>query len=243
VLEEKKSKNADLESRRPLFFLLGLILGVALLFVALEFNSSELGDGDVEDLEALIDKEDKEDMIPYFKREDIQLLPPPPQEIKPKKENAKINIVDDSRNASPDEIAPSKEADNMGDEMEPESDDIPDTKEEVKPLPNPENPLNFQIVEELPEYPGGMTAFMKWLTKNLRYPVDAQKKKIQGQVTVQFFILPDGTIADASVIKGLYPSCDREVLRVIRMMPKWKPGTQHKKPVKSKFVIPVVFKL
>ena len=106
-----------------------------------------------------------------------------------------------------------------------------------------DNPLNFQVIERLPEFPGGMVEFMKWLTKNLSYPVIAQQQKIQGKVLVSFIINKDGTISSPKVVKSVSPELDREALRVIRIMPKWKPGEDHGKPCRTYFCIPVVFKL
>lgn len=84
---------------------------------------------------------------------------------------------------------------------------------------------------------------MKWLTKNLSYPVIAQQQKIQGKVLVSFIINKDGTISSPKVVKSVSPELDREALRVIRIMPKWKPGEDHGKPCRTYFCIPVVFKL
>jgi protein TonB len=106
-----------------------------------------------------------------------------------------------------------------------------------------DNPLNFHVVEDLPQFPGGAGEFMKWLTKNLRYPVDAERQKIQGKVVVQFIVSKDGTVGNIEIVKSLDPSCDREALRVLRMMPKWKAGIQDGKPCRTKVCIPIVFRL
>jgi len=238
-MEIKKSKKADLERRRPWFFLMGALAAAAMMFVILEINTPESDDANLDDLESLIDK-DKEDFIPFFKREDIQPVVVQ-QKAKPKIE--KVVEAEEATEEQPTELAPTEETEGTEEEIEEPMEEVPEEATKPKPIAQPDNPLNFQVVEQLPEYPGGMTAFMKWLTKNLKYPRDAQLKKIEGQVTVQFFVEPDGTIANASVIKKLHPSCDREVLRVMRMMPKWKPGTERDKPVRAKIVIPVVFKL
>ena len=106
-----------------------------------------------------------------------------------------------------------------------------------------EEPIQFRIVEQYPEFPGGMTEYMKWLTRNLRYPDIARSQKIQGKVVVQFIVNQDGTIADAKVVKSVNPHLDREAMRVIRMMPSWKPGIQDNKPCKTMVAVPIVFKL
>ena len=99
------------------------------------------------------------------------------------------------------------------------------------------------VVEVLPEYPGGPVEFMKWLTKNLRYPAEAIRKKVQGKVVAQFIVNDDGSITELKIIKSLNAACDQEALRVLRMMPKWKPGKQLGKPVASRFTLPVLFRL
>ena len=100
----------------------------------------------------------------------------------------------------------------------------------------------FRVIEELPEFPGGATEFMKWLTRNLRYPASAEEKKIEGKVIVSFIVNKNGSISDIKIIKSLDPDCDSEVLRVMKKMPKWKPGTEKGRPVRSEYVIPIIFK-
>jgi protein TonB len=108
---------------------------------------------------------------------------------------------------------------------------------------DPNNPLNFHIAEELPQFPGGAVEFMKWLTKHLRYPYKARQDKTEGRVVAVFYVEKDGNISGISVTKKLSPECDREVLRVLGMMPQWKPGIQNDEPCRTKVCIPIVFKL
>ena len=98
-------------------------------------------------------------------------------------------------------------------------------------------------MEALPEFPGGMVEFMKWLTKNLRYPTYAHQQRIEGKVVVSFIVNTDGSIAEVKLARSVDPLLDREALRVIRMMPKWKPGIQNNRPCRTMFAVPVVFKL
>lgn len=108
---------------------------------------------------------------------------------------------------------------------------------------NNDNPLNFRVVEQLPEFPGGMAAFVKWLTDNLRYPALAQRQNIQGRVVVTFIINRDGSTSDLKIAKSVHPMLDREALRVARMMPNWKPGVSNGKPCRTLFAIPIEFKI
>ena len=101
----------------------------------------------------------------------------------------------------------------------------------------------YQVCEEMPEFPGGMAECMKYLSKNVKYPEDCKKESVQGRVIAQFVVDKDGSIQDVKVVRGIHPSLDKEAIRVIEGMPKWKPGKQDGKTVKVKYTIPVSFKL
>ena len=101
----------------------------------------------------------------------------------------------------------------------------------------------FQVVEQMPEFPGGMGECMKWLQANMKYPKEAQDKGEQGRVIVQFVVEKDGSITDVKVVRSVSPILDAEALRVISSMPKWKPGMQRGKVVKVKYTMPVMFNL
>ena len=95
----------------------------------------------------------------------------------------------------------------------------------------------------MPEFPGGQAELMSYIAKSIKYPVVAQENGIQGRVTCTFVVNKDGTIVDAQVVRGIDPALDKEALRVINSMPKWKPGKQRGKPVRVKFTLPVTFRL
>lgn len=102
----------------------------------------------------------------------------------------------------------------------------------------------YQSVEEQPEFPGGMKAMMKYLADNVKYPRISRDNKSQGRSTVRFIVNTDGSISDAEIVRSagdMY--LDKEALRVISEMPKWKPGKKNGKPVRVEFVFPVVFRL
>jgi TonB family protein len=101
----------------------------------------------------------------------------------------------------------------------------------------------FQVVEEMPEFPGGMQAMMQFIASNVKYPSIAQKNGVQGRVITQFTVGKDGSITDAKVLRSVDPYLDKEALRVISAMPKWKPGKQGGKAVATRFTVPVVFRL
>ena len=101
----------------------------------------------------------------------------------------------------------------------------------------------FMVVENMPEFPGGLNACLKFLADHVAYPKEAAEKKIQGRVIVQFVVMKDGSIANARVIRSVDPLLDAEALRVIGLMPKWKPGTQRGQAVNVKFTMPITFRL
>jgi protein TonB len=101
----------------------------------------------------------------------------------------------------------------------------------------------FMVVEEAPEFPGGTQECMKWLSKNIVYPQISAENGVQGRVTVSFVVNKDGSIVDAAVLRGVDPYLDKEALRVVNKMPKWKPGKQRGKPVRVKFNLPITFRL
>ena len=107
-----------------------------------------------------------------------------------------------------------------------------------------ENDKIYQVVEQMPEFPdGGMAGLMKWITNNIQYPAIARESGIQGRVDVQFVVNRDGSISDAQVMRGVDPYLDKEALRLINSMPKWKPGMQRGKPVRVRYSVPVNFRL
>ena len=111
------------------------------------------------------------------------------------------------------------------------------------PADDPDNPV-FEVVEQRPEFPdGGMSGLMQFLSKNIRYPVNAQKNGTQGRVTVQFVVNADGSISNIGIIRGVDPELDGEAVRVISTMPNWKPGMQKGKAVRVKYTVPVMFRL
>jgi TonB family protein len=110
-------------------------------------------------------------------------------------------------------------------------------------IPSVDDDEVFQVVEEMPQYPGGVEALMDNLKKNLRYPKEAQDARKEGRVIAQFVVEKDGSITGVEVVRSVDPLLDAEAVRVIREMPKWTPGKQKGEPVRVKFTIPVSFKL
>ena len=101
----------------------------------------------------------------------------------------------------------------------------------------------FDVVEKMPEYPGGIEKLFEYLSQNIRYPKEAMEKDIQGRVIVTFVVKKDGSISDVSVVRPIDPLLDEEGLRVINAMPNWTPGMQNGEPVNVKYTVPISFRL
>lgn len=101
----------------------------------------------------------------------------------------------------------------------------------------------LDLAETMPEFKGGMNALLKYLSDNIKYPKTSEKAGIQGRVVVQFVVAKDGSIEDTKVVRGVDPELDKEALRVVNAMPKWKPGMQDGKPVRVKYTVPIMFRL
>ena len=231
-MEVKKSRGADLENLRVQGLLLGLVVVLAVLLVALEWNSNDSGWAFFEtddDLEAEMElsplKRDK-DEIPM-------MLPQEQKVEQPKSEQLRLVEDDVELTFEPEPVERPEEL--------KEQKEIDEDKPEVVDMYN--EPVDFRVVEDLPQFPGGAAEFMKWLTKNLKYPVSAQQRKIKGKVVAQFIVNKDGSLSDLQVVQPLEPACDQEVLRVLKMMPQWKAGMMNAKPCRTMVCIPVVFNL
>ena len=230
-MEVKKSRGADLENLRVQGFLLGLIVVLAAMFVALEWNSTDSGWAF---FEADDDLEAEMELSPLKRdKDEIPMMLPQEQKVEqPKSEQ--LNLVEDDLELT-FEPEPVERPEDLKDQKDTEEQDKP----EVVDMYN--EPVDFRVVEDLPQFPGGASEFMKWLTRNLKYPASAQNKKIKGRVVAQFIVNTDGSVSDLELTEHLEAACDREVLRVLRMMPKWQAGVMNAKPCRTKVCIPIVF--
>ena len=173
----------------------------------------------------------EEEMIPITEQEPPKQAPPPPEA--PKLEE----IIEIAENDEDIEETTIDASDDIQAAVEVKYTPVEVEEEEV------EEQQIFQVVEEMPEFPGGMAECMKWLSKNMKYPQISQENGVQGRVIVQFVVNADGTIVDPVVVRGVDPYLDKEALRVIGLMPKWKPGKQRGKEVRVKYTLPVMFRL
>ena len=109
--------------------------------------------------------------------------------------------------------------------------------------PKVEETKVFDVVEQMPSFPGGQGALMQWLASNIKYPVVAEENGVQGRVVCTFVVERDGSITDVKVVRGVDPSLDKEAVRVLKQMPSWIPGKQNGSAVRVKYTVPVTFKL
>jgi protein TonB len=177
------------------------------------------------------------------------LAPPPPALKSSIKFTAPVikkdeEVKDEDEIKTQDELKSAKAeislADVKGNDEE-NGKDIAELKQVVTQAKEPEKV--FDMVEQMPTYPGGVPAMYKWISEHMHYPVIAEENGTQGRVIVQFVVNKDGSIVDAKVVRSVDPYLDKEALRVINAMPKWKPGMQRGKPVRVKYTVPVMFRL
>jgi protein TonB len=109
--------------------------------------------------------------------------------------------------------------------------------------PKEEETKVFDVVEQMPEFPGGQAALLKWIGDNIKYPAIAEENGIQGRVVCTFVVERDGSVTDVQVARSIDPSLDKEAIRVLKKMPKWIPGRQNGSPVRVKYTVPVTFRL
>lgn len=223
-------------------FLMGFILVISIFFAALEYTSGDAPMDYDEDLLSKLVHEQEEDLIPLATPKDLLKPAPAKQEQAPDVLNIAetvetIELFDEPGTETKEEEIPATE------KKEEKEEEQTTDKTEPPVLNAEDNPLNFRVVEDLPEFPGGAVAFMKWLTKNLQYPHTAQRGRVQGRVVAQFIVNADGTISNLKIKKSLDPACDKEALRVLSMMPAWRAGSHNGKPCRTMVAIPIVFKL
>lgn len=226
-MEVKKTPKADLESKKTVFLQIGLVVVLSLVLVAFEWTSTDVNvDFSLQDE----DIEVEEEIIPITRQEEVKPPPPPP----PPAVADILNIVED-------DVELDEELEIMDTEMS--QDDIVDFSNMVFEEETRDEGEIFMIVEEMPEFPGGTEALHKYLAQSVRFPVIAQENGIQGRVYIQFVINQNGEVTNATILRGVDPSLDREALRVVEAMPKWKPGKQRNRPVRVSYTVPINFVL
>ncbi len=229
-MECKKSRKANLEKSRGLFFEIGLIITLAITLIAFEWTGSGKTDINYETSENLTLDEEIE---PITRLQDIVKLPPPP-----KPEIAEVlNIVEDEIEIEDEFFMGDVEADQ-------------ETEIEIRPfteIPTEEEAFEeevFFIVEKMPRFNGKeQEEFRKFIHEHIQYPEIAAENGIEGIVYVQFTVNRKGDISDVHIVRGVDPALDEEAIRVVSSSPKWTPGEQRGKPVSVCFTFPIHFQL
>lgn len=227
-MEIKKSPKADLENKKMMAVLIGLVMALGIMYIAFEWSQNEITVYE-EALQGPVEID--EEMVEVTFREETPPPPPPPQP-----ETVLSDIIDIQDNEAEVETTDFN------------SEDEADARVEIQaPIAPPEEEEEEQVihirVEKMPEFPGGQDALNRFLVRNIKYPLLAQENGIQGRVVCQFVVNSDGSIVDISVVRGVEESLDKEAIRVIKSMPKWTPGRQGGKSVRVKYTLPIRFKL
>ena len=228
-MEAKKSPKADLEKRRGMYLEIGLVVILAAALVAFNVRSY---DNEVKEVSQRTAASEIDDVIIQTKPEETP--PPPPEE--PEVVTTDLKIVDDDADIK-NEVGLIDASDNASKAQE---EFVPvEVKEEVQE----EEEEIFITVEEDPEFPGGLEALGKYLSENIKYPQLAKENNITGRVYVTFVVEKNGTVANVKVLRDIGGGCGAEAVRVVKTMPKWKPGKQRGQAVRTQFNLPVGFYL
>ncbi|MEA1873990.1 MAG: energy transducer TonB [Bacteroidota bacterium] len=227
---KKKSAKANLERKRIIFFEIGLILVLAIVFSAFEYgkntnNNSLLGqaswdDDPIEELLITFQPPEKEEIIQ-------------PEPVEKEKVIEELNVVEDD--VEDDSFIIGNEDDGTGCKIiiwKPEP-----------PIVEPVETLDFVAVEKKPVFSGGNDALLRFIRENVKYPEIAIRNNVQGKVHVEFIIDETGKVTNVKVINDFDPYLSREAERVVGLIPDWEPGLQRNKPVKVRFIVPIDYKL
>jgi len=222
-MEVKKTERANIEKNKSTFTLVGLVITLAIVWFAFEYKTY---DRTIVELQQTAMLDDEEDVILQTERAEPPPPPPPPQQT------TVIEIVEDDIDVDDDlDIDAETDDEEEIEEQIIEDDDEGEEKEEEI----------FVFVEDQPGYPGGDEARLKYLRDNIKYPEMAKESGIQGTVYVTFVVEKDGRISNVKILRGIGGGCDEEAMRVIKGMPKWKPGKQRGRPVRAQFNMPIRF--
>ncbi|MCL2072345.1 MAG: energy transducer TonB [Marinilabiliaceae bacterium] len=225
-MEIKKSSKADLENKKTVFIQIGAVIVLSISLIAFEWATTDYS----LDLTLVTSMEvDDVDIIPITRPEEVKPPPPPP----PTPTDIIIIVEDDEELDDVGFFITEIDYERVFDPTIhiPLDDEVRDDTE------------IFTIVEESPEFPGGEAALLRYLAQNTKYPPIAQENNITGKVTVQFVVEPTGDVSNVKVLRPVDPSLDREAIRVVQSLPRFKPGKQRNRPVRVYYTVPIVFTL
>lgn len=227
-MELKKNPKADLEKRRGLYLEIGLVVILAAAFLAVNVKTYDKEQREQFERQA---SEEQEEII--IQTQQDELPPPPPPE--PEQVTTEFEVVEDDKEVT-NELT-------VNAEVTEETHNVEITPVKVEEEEEETDIEIFTVVENDPEFPGGMEALYKYLRENIKYPQLAKENNITGKVYVTFVVEKDGSIANPRVLKDIGGGCGQEAIRVVKSMPKWTPGKQRGKAVRVQFNLPVSFNL
>ena len=228
----------DLRGQKSTNLLIGYVLALAAIFVAFEYTQREVK---VVETDKIYEYNFEEDMIPITQQQEMVAPPPAAAPVTPEI----LNEVEDDTELPEEEVETTEEVNQaitsvvgtgapsavvasgpIGPVVEADDDD-----------------RIFDVVEQNAEFPGGDEACFKWLSEHIKYPSICQEQGVQGRVVVSFVVNKDGSIVDVNTVRSPDPNLTKEAERVVKMMPKWKPARQGNRTVRSRFNLPVLFRL
>ncbi|PLW93192.1 MAG: energy transducer TonB [Marinilabiliales bacterium] len=221
-MNAKKHRKKNLERYKSIFFQAGLLMALVFVFFAFEWKSYDEVNNDLYGTDYVLVEEELPPVVPEKKKE----LPRETTELEIVKDDQvvknDVNInVEDDPNKKVKKYTPIKDPDPII----------------IEPQPI------YQVVEDMPEFPGGEESLFKYLSSNIKYPVMAKESGIQGTVHLTFVVEADGSISNVRTLRGIGGGCDEEAIRVVKSMPNWSPGNQQGRPVRVQFNLPVKFVL
>ena len=233
------NENLNLRGQKSTGILIGYVLTLALMFCAFEYTQRD--PEKVIEEEKIYEMAFEEDMIPITQQQEV--MAPPPAAAPTVMEF--INEVEDDTELPEEEVETTEEMNQAITAV------VGTGAPSAAVVTGPVGPVVeaddddriYEMVEENAQFPGGDAECFKWLSEHIKYPSICQEQGVQGRVIVNFVVNKDGSIVDVKTVRSPDPNLTKEAERVVKMMPKWKPARQGNKPVRSRFTLPVMFKL
>jgi len=223
-MEIKKSQKADLERKKPIYVQIGLVLALSLVLFGFEYKSYDK----IEEDETSVTQAAVIEEVVMQTKQEAKPEPPPPAQV----QTTLLNIVDNNIKVENDLEVDAGDDNKKNEEYQEVAQEATKDVEEAEV---------FSVVEDAPMYPGGDEARMKFLRDNLKYPQLARESGIDGTVYIEFIIEVNGSISKPVIKRDIGGGCGDEALRVVKAMPKWAPGKQRGKAVRTQFVLPIKF--
>lgn len=228
-MKPKKTEKADLENRRGLYLEIGLVVVLVAALVAFNVKSYDNKKIEVQQRTAA---DETEEMV-IQTQDDTPPPPPPPEQPEVTTE---LNIIEDDAESD-------NEIGIVNAEVTDKTENIEITPVVVEQDEEEDEQEIFQVVEQDPEFPGGVEALYKYIQSNIKYPQLAKENNITGRVFVTFVVEKDGSVSNVKAARDIGGGCGAEAVRVVKSMPKWKPGKQRGKAVRAAYTLPVNFTL